>query len=206
MLLHLNEKNIDNSSIRKITECLADGGVIIYPTDTLYGMGCDIHKMKAVEQICKLKNISSATVNFSFICYDLSHISDYTKSLETQVYKLMKKTLLGPFTFILELNNKVPIFLKSKQKTVGIRIPNNTICRQILKELGNPIMSTSIHDEDEIIEYTTDPQLIYEKYKDKVDILVAGGYGHNAASTVVDCTEREYTILRQGMGILEEYL
>ncbi len=206
MLLHLNEKNIDSVSIRKITECLADGGVIIYPTDTVYGMGCDIHKMKAVERICKIKNIAAATANFSFICYDLSHISDYTKSLETPVYKLMKKALPGPFTFILEANNEVPNFFKSKKKTVGIRIPNNNICRQIVKELGNPIMSTSIHDEDEIIEYTTDPQLIYEKYKDKVDIVVAGGYGHNEASTVVDCTEGEYTILRQGMGILEEYL
>jgi tRNA threonylcarbamoyl adenosine modification protein (Sua5/YciO/YrdC/YwlC family) len=206
MLLHLNEKNIDSRALAPVIECLLDGGVIIYPTDTVYGFGCDIKKQKAVDRICRIKGLDPEKVHFSFVCYDLSHISDYTKNLGTPVYKLMKKALPGPFTFVLEANNEVPKFFRSKKKTVGIRVPDNDICRNIVKELGNPIMSTSVHDEDEVVEYTTDPQLIYEKYRDIVDIVIAGGYGNNEASTVVDCTGDDFIILRQGLGVLEDYL
>ncbi|MGB3946628.1 MAG: L-threonylcarbamoyladenylate synthase [Bacteroidia bacterium] len=206
MLIRINPEKPNYSEIAKVVNCLRDGGVIIYPTDTVYGIGCDINKQRAVERVCKLKGVDPAKANFSFICSDLSHLADFTKPISTSTFKLMKKALPGPFTFILEANNNVPKLFSSKKKTVGIRIPDNTICIEIVKQLGNPIMSTSVHDDDEIIEYTTDPELIYEKYKDKVDMVIAGGYGNNEASTIVDCTDEDYTILRQGMGILENYL
>ncbi|HET6227985.1 MAG TPA: L-threonylcarbamoyladenylate synthase [Bacteroidia bacterium] len=206
MLIRINPNKPNDTEIAKVVNCLRDGGVIIYPTDTVYGMGCDINKQRAVERVCKIKGIDSEKANFSFICHDLSHLSDFTRPISTSTYKLMKKALPGPFTFILEGNNSVPKLFKSKKKTVGIRIPNNAICLEIVKKLGNPIMSSSIHDEDELIEYTTDPDLIYEKYKDKVDLVIAGGYGNNEPSTIVDCTTDDYEILRQGLGVLEEYL
>jgi tRNA threonylcarbamoyl adenosine modification protein (Sua5/YciO/YrdC/YwlC family) len=206
MLIRINPEKPNYSEIAKVVTCLRDGGVIIYPTDTVYGIGCDINKQRAVERVCKLKGVDPAKANFSFICSDLSHLADFTKPISTSTFKLMKKALPGPFTFILEANNNVPKLFSSKKKTVGIRIPNNNICIEIVKQLGNPIMSTSVHDDDEIIEYTTDPELIYEKYKDKVDMVIAGGYGNNEASTIVDCSDGDYTILRQGMGILENYL
>ena len=162
----------------------------------------DINKQRAVERVCKIKGIDPEKANFSFICSDLSHLSAYTKPINTATYKVIKKSLPGPFTFILEANNNVPKLFRSKKKSVGIRIPDNAICLEIVKQLGNPIMSTSVHDDDEIIEYTTDPVLIHEKYKDLVDIVIAGGYGNNQASTVVDCTNGDFSILRQGMGIL----
>lgn len=206
MLLRINPEKPNYSEIAKVVTCLRDGGVIIYPTDTVYGIGCDINKQRAVERVCKLKGVDPTKANFSFICSDLSHLADFTKPISTSTFKLMKKALPGPFTFILEANNNVPKLFSSKKKTVGIRIPNNNICIEIVKQLGNPIMSTSVHDDDEIVEYTTDPELIYEKYKDKVDMVIAGGYGNNEASTIVDCSNGDYTILRQGMGILENYL
>lgn len=206
MLIRINPEKPNYSEIAKVVNCLRDGGVIIYPTDTVYGIGCDINKQRAVERVCKLKGVEPAKANFSFICSDLSHLADFTKPISTSTFKLMKKALPGPFTFILEANNNVPKLFSSKKKTVGIRIPNNNICIEIVKQLGNPIMSTSVHDDDEIIEYTTDPELIYEKYKDKVDMVIAGGYGNNEASTIVDCSDGDYTILRQGIGILESYL
>lgn len=206
MLLRINPDKPNYDEIAKVVACLRDGGVVIYPTDTVYGIGCDIYKQRAVERVCKIKGIDPQKANFSFICSDLSHLSDFSKPVNTATFKLMKKALPGPFTFILEANNNVPKLFSSKKKTVGIRIPNNTICIEIVKQLGNPIMSTSVHDDDDIIEYTTDPELIYEKYKDKVDIVIAGGYGNNEASTVVDCTEGEITVIRQGLGVLEEYL
>ena len=206
ILLRINPDKPSGRDIDKVTACLREGGVIIYPTDTVYGIGCDIHKQKAVERICKIKNIHPEKANFSFICYDLSHLSDFTKIVDTSTYKLMKKALPGPFTFVLEANNSVPKLFMSKKKTVGIRIPDNNICREIVKQLGNPIMSTSVHDTDNIIEYTTDPDLIYERYKNSVDIIIAGGFGNNQVSTVVDCTDVNYTVLRQGLGNLEEYL
>ncbi|MGZ6539979.1 MAG: L-threonylcarbamoyladenylate synthase, partial [Bacteroidia bacterium] len=160
----------------------------------------------AVERVCKIKGIDPEKANFSFICSDLSHLSDFTKPISTGTYKVMKKALPGPFTFILEANNNVPKLFRSKKKTVGIRIPDNTICLEIVTQLGNPIMSTSVHDDDELLEYTTDPELIHEKYKDIVDIVIAGGFGNNEASTIVDCTDGEFNILRQGMGNLEDFL
>lgn len=206
MFLRINPNKPNYDEIAKVVKCLRDGGVVIYPTDTVYGIGCDINKQRAVERVCKIKGIDPEKANFSFICSDLSHLSDFTKPINTTTYKVMKKALPGPFTFILEANNNVPKIFRSKKKTVGIRIPDNIICREIVKQLGNPIMTTSVHDDDEIVEYTTDPELIYEKYKDQVDIVIAGGYGNNQASTIVDCTNGEFTILRQGLGVLEQYL
>ena len=206
MLLRINPDKPNYDEISQVVTCLRDGGVIIYPTDTVYGIGCDIHRQRAVERVCKIKNIHPEKANFSFVCSDLSHLSDFTKPINTTTYKLMKKALPGPFTFILEANNNVPKLFSSKKKTVGIRIPKNNICLEIVKQLGNPIMSTSVHDDDEVIEYTTDPELIHEKYKNIVDIVIAGGYGNNEASTVVDCTDNDFIILRQGLGVLEEYL
>ena len=206
MLLHLHPQNPNPRNFRILLDCLQSGGVVIYPTDTVYGMGCDIYHTKAVERICRIKGIKPEKANFSFICADLSHISEYAKNLDTPVYKVMRKALPGPFTFILEANSNVPKLFKSSKKTVGIRIPDNKICLQMVKELGNPIMSTSIHDEDEIIEYTTDPELIHEKYKDMVDIVIDGGYGNNEPSTVVDCSSGEFVIIRQGIGELDEFL
>ncbi|MBL7888042.1 MAG: threonylcarbamoyl-AMP synthase [Bacteroidetes bacterium] len=206
MLLRINPNKPNFEEIEQVVNCLRDGGVVIYPTDTVYGIGCDIHKQRAVERVCKIKGINPEKANFSFICHDLSHLSDFTKPISTGTYKVMKKALPGPFTFILEANNSVPKLFKSTKKTVGIRIPDNLICREIVKHLGNPIMSTSVHDDDEIIEYTTDPEMIHERYKDIVDIVIAGGYGNTEASTVVDCSDGDFEIIRQGMGILEEYL
>lgn len=206
MLLRINPDKPNYDEIAQVVTCLRDGGVVIYPTDTVYGIGCDINKQRAVERVCKIKGIDPEKANFSFICSDLSHLSDFTKPISTATYKVMRKALPGPFTFILEANNNVPKLFRSKKKTVGIRIPDNTICLEIVKQLGNPIMSTSVHDDDEIIEYTTDPELIHDKYKDLVDIVIAGGYGNNEASTIVDCSEGGFQILRQGLGVLEEFL
>lgn len=206
MLLRINPNKPNFEEIEQVVKCLRDGGVVIYPTDTVYGIGCDIHKQRAVERVCRIKGINPEKANFSFICHDLSHLSDFTKPISTSTYKVMKKALPGPFTFILEANNSVPKLFKSTKKTVGIRIPDNLICREIVKHLGNPIMSTSVHDDDEIVEYTTDPEMIHERYKDIVDIVIAGGYGNTEASTVVDCSDGDFEIIRQGMGILEEYL
>jgi tRNA threonylcarbamoyl adenosine modification protein (Sua5/YciO/YrdC/YwlC family) len=203
MLIRINPDKINFEEIAYVVKVLQDGGVIIYPTDTVYGIGCDINKQRAVERVCKIKGINPEKANFSFICSDLAHISDFTRPIDTHTYKLMKKALPGPFTFVLEANNSVPKLFKSSKKTVGIRVPDNTIIREIVKQLGNPIMSTSVHDDDEIIEYTTDPDMIYEKYKDIVDVVIAGGYGNNEVSTIVDCTTGDPTILRQGLGTLE---
>ncbi|MEO6883714.1 MAG: L-threonylcarbamoyladenylate synthase [Bacteroidia bacterium] len=205
MFLRINPKSPNTKEIEQVVECLRDGGVIIYPTDTVYGMGCDIHKQRAVERICKLKNIAPEKSNFSFVCSDLSHLADFSKSVDTSTYKRMKRMLPGPFTFILEANNNVPKLFKSKKKTVGIRIPDNLICREIVQMLGNPIMSTSVHDTDEVVEYTTDPEIIYDNFKDKVDIVIAGGYGNNEPSTVIDCSDGDFTIVRQGLGIVEDF-
>jgi len=202
MLIKIHPENPGLRQIKTVVECLYDGGIIIYPTDTVYGLGCDIYKSKAVEKIAFIKGIKKEKANFSFICHNLSQLSDYTKPIGNEIYKLMKASLPGPFTFILNANNKVPKLFQSKKKSVGIRIPDNNIVSEIIKELGNPIMSTSIHDEDEIIEYTTDPELIHEKYKNTVDIVIDGGYGDNEASTIVDCTTDEIMILREGKGIL----
>ena len=203
MLLRLYNENPNPRNVHTIVKVLQNGGIIIYPTDTVYGLGCDITNSKAVEKVARFKGIKIEKANFSFMCSDLSHLSDFTKPISNTVFKLIKKNLPGPFTFILDANNKVPKYFKGKKKTVGIRIPDNNIIRDIISELGNPILSTSIHDEDEILEYTTDPELIYEKYKDFADIVIDGGYGELIPSTVVDCSGPEINILRQGKGELE---
>lgn len=203
MLIRLFNENPNPREIRKIVEVLRGGGLIIYPTDTVYGLGCDITNSKAVGKVARWKGVVIEKSNFSFICSDFSHLSDYTRPISNHIFKLIKKNLPGPFTFILEANNKVPKYFKGKKKTVGIRIPDNNIIREIVTELGNPIMSTSIHDEDEVLEYTTDPELIYEKYKDIVDVVIDGGHGELVPSTIVDCSRNELEILRKGKGELE---
>lgn len=203
MFVKLYNENPNPREVRKIVDILRDGGVIIYPTDTVYGLGCDITNNKAVEKVAWIKGIKVEKANFSFICSDLSHLSDYTKPISNTVFKLMKKNLPGPFTFILEANTNVPKYFKGKKKTVGIRVPDNNIIHVIVSELGNPIVSTSIYDEDEILEYTTDPELIYEKYKDIVDAVIDGGYGELVPSTIVDCSGEELVVLREGKGVLE---
>ena len=203
MLLKIYPDNPNLKDIRYVAEEMRKGAVVIYPTDTVYGIGCDINNSKAVERIARIKNINLKKDHLSFICYDLSHISDYTKSLDNNTFKVMKRNLPGPFTFILNANSNVPKLFKNNKKTVGIRIPNNNIIRELIKELGHPILSTSVHDEDDIIEYTTDPELIYEKFEKHVDIVIDGGYGDNNPSTVVNCTNGEFEILRQGKGELE---
>ena len=203
MLVKLFNENPNSQIINKIVQILRDGGVIIYPTDTVYGIGCDITNNKAVEKVARYKGIKIEKANFSFICSDLSHLSDYTKPIPNSVFKLMKKNMPGPFTFILEANNNVPKYFKGKKKTVGIRIPDNNIICEIVAELGNPILSTSIRDKNEVLEYTTDPELIYEKFKDIADVVIDGGYGELLPSTVVDCSGDEIVILREGKGRLE---
>lgn len=197
------EENPNPRYLDMILDTLNNGGTIIYPTDTIYGLGCDIFQTRAVENIARLKGIRPDKAQFSFIVSDLSHLSDYTKFVDNEVFKLMKSCLPGPFTFILHANNNVPKILKNKKKTVGIRIPDNNIILEIVRELGHPILTTSIHDNDEIVEYTTDPELIYDNFKDKVDLVIDGGAGGNIPSTIIDCTGEIPEILRQGAGVLE---
>ena len=203
MFVRLFNENPNSREILKIVDILRKGGLIIYPTDTVYGLGCDITNYKAVEKVARWKGVKIEKNNFSFICSDFSHLSDYTKPIQNNVFKLIKKNLPGPFTFILVANNNVPKYFKGKKKTVGIRIPDNNIIREIVKELGNPILSTSIHNDDEIIEYITDPELIYEKYQDIADVVIDGGYGELIPSTIVDCTQDFIEIIREGKGELE---
>lgn len=206
MLIKIYPDNPNEKVIQQVVDVLKKGGIIIYPTDTVYGMGCDISNSKAIEKICKIRGIKPEKANFSFICYDLSHISDFTRQIDNETFRVIKKALPGPFTFIFNANKNVPKLLSSNKKTVGIRVPDNTIARQIVKMLGNPIISTSIHDDDEIIEYSTDPELIHEKYEDIVDLVIDGGYGDNEASTIVDCSVGDFEILRQGKGNLDQFL
>ncbi|MBN2682222.1 MAG: threonylcarbamoyl-AMP synthase [Bacteroidales bacterium] len=200
--MRLYEDNPNPKDVRKVVEVLNDGGVVIYPTDSVYGIGCSIDKARAVERIGLIKSEKIEKTNFSFIFCDLSQISEYTKNLDNTIFKLLKRNLPGPFTFILEANNNIPKLFKAKKKTIGIRVPDNNIIREIVRELGHPIMTTSVLDDDEIIEYTTDPELIYEKYQDLVDLVINGGYGNNEPSTVVDCTGPEPEIIREGIGQL----
>lgn len=206
MLIKIYPENPNPKTIEQIVEVLKKGGLIIYPTDTVYGLGCDITNQKAIEKIYRIRGVKPEKANFSFICSDLSHISDYIKPIDTATFRLLKKALPGPFTFIFNANNNVPKLLSSNKKTVGIRVPDNDIAREIVRQLGNPILSSSIHDDDEVIEYSTDPELIHEKYEDRVDIVIDGGYGDNEASTVVDCTSGEFEILREGKGDLNSFL
>jgi tRNA threonylcarbamoyl adenosine modification protein (Sua5/YciO/YrdC/YwlC family) len=203
MLLRIYPENPDPGRIRKVVEVLDQGGIIIYPTDTVYAIGCDIKANKSIERIARMKGLDPRNPDMSLIFHDMSQLSEYTTIRDNSVFKLLKRNLPGPFTFIVQANNQIPKMFKNKKKTVGIRIPDNTIVMELVRELGRPIITTSIHDPDEVIEYTTDPELIYEKYSDIAEIVIDGGYGRNEASTVVDCTTDEFTILRQGLGLLE---
>ncbi|MGM0650061.1 MAG: L-threonylcarbamoyladenylate synthase [Bacteroidota bacterium] len=204
MYLRMYEENPNPKHVRRVADILRNGGVIIYPTDTVYGIGCDITKPKAVEQVARIKNMDPKKARFSFICYDISQISEYTKPVGKSVFKLMKRNLPGPFTFILPTNNNVPKLLKIKRKEVGVRVPDNNIILSIARELGNPILTTSLKDDDKILEYTTDPELIYEEFSKLVDVVIDGGYGSNTPSTVVNCNNNneEPEIIRQGKGTL----
>lgn len=200
MILEINPENPQEKKINQVVECLQDGGVIIFPTDTIYGIGCDLFNQKAIERVCRIKGIKPNKMNLSFICYDLSDLSTYAKHVSTPVFKIMKRVLPGPYTFILESSSKVPKILGHSKKTVGIRVPNNNVIRSIVDVLGHPVINTSVKDEDEIIEYTTDPELIYEKFKNHVDLVINGGPGGNIPSTIVDCTEDDFQITREGLG------
>lgn len=201
-LIKIYEENPSPKQIEKVVKTLQNGGLVIYPTDTVYGLGCDITNTKALEKIAQIKGVKLEKANFSFVCNDLSHLSDYVKQIDTPTYKILKRALPGPYTFILPGSNSLPKVFK-KKKTVGIRVPDNDIARLIVSELGNPIVSTSIHDDDDVLEYTTDPELIYEKWNSLVDIVIDGGYGDNHASTVVDLTTDEPEVIREGKGSLD---
>ena len=202
MILKIHPDNPNSREIKKVIECLKDGGVIVYPSDTVYGIGCDIFNKKAVERVAKIKGINIKKNNFSFICSDLSHISDFTKPIDNSTYKLMKRNLPGPFTFILNANNSIPKLFKINKKTIGIRVPNHNIPLEIVLQLGNPIITTSVKEDDEILEHSTNPQLIYEKLKHLVDIVIDGGFTGIQPSTIVDCTGNDFEIIRQAKGKL----
>ncbi len=203
MYLKMYEENPNEKHVRQVCDILREGGIIIYPTDTVYGMGCDIYHARTIERIARLKNIKPEKAQFSFIVSDLSHLSGYSRFVNNDIFKLMKSKLPGPFTFILHASNNVPKILKNTKKTVGIRIPDNRIILEIVRELGHPILTTSIHDDDKIIDYTTDPELIYENFRDKVDLVIDGGFGGNIPSTIIDCTGEQPEIIRMGAGILD---
>lgn len=200
--IRIYEENPNPREITKVVNTLRDGGLIIYPTDTVYGLGCDITNTKALEKVARIKGIKLEKANFSFICADLSNLSDYVKQIDTPTFKILKRALPGPYTFILPGNNNLPKDFK-KKKTVGIRVPANNIATEIVRQLGNPIISTSIYDEDELLEYTTDPELIYEKWDNLVDIVIDGGYGDNTPSTIIDLSEGDFTVIREGKGPVE---
>ncbi len=194
--------NPSEKEIARVVKILKEGGLIIYPTDTVYGLGCDITNTKALERIAKIKGIKLEKANFSFVCHDLSNISDYVKQIDTSTFKILKRALPGPYTFILPGNNNLPKEFK-KKTTVGIRVPDNTIALEIVKMLGNPIVSSSIHDDDDVIEYTTDPELIFEKWQNLVDVVIDGGYGDNVGSTIIDLSGYEPEVIREGKGSLD---
>ena len=200
--IRIYEDKPSEAAIKKVVEVLKDGGLVIYPTDTVYGLGCDITNSRALEKLAKIKGIKLEKANFSFVCSSLSNLSDYVKQIDTSTFKILKRALPGPYTFILPGNNDLPKEFR-KKKTVGIRVPANNIALQIVEMLGNPIVSTSIRDEDEVIEYSTDPELIFEKWQNKVDLVIDGGYGDNVASTIIDLTGYEPEVVREGKGSLD---
>ncbi len=200
MLIKIYEENPNQRMVRKVIDCLRKGGLIIYPTDTLYSIGCDLHNPKALERLARLKGLKPEKTNFSLICSDLSHLSEFCRPLDNKIYKMMKRTLPGAFTYILESNSNVPRIFKRKKKTIGIRVPDNGIVQHIVREFGGPIIATSVYVDDDNIEYTTDPELIHEKYIEKVDMVIDGGFGGIEASTIVDCTSSTPEIVREGKG------
>lgn len=206
MLLTINPDNINDRLIQQVVDCLQNGGVIIYPTDTVYTLGCDLTHPKAYERICRIKNIKPNKANFSIVCHDLKHINDFVQNLSNPCYKVMRKALPGPFTFILNANHYVAKIFGYKKKEIGIRVPDNAICRIIVEKLGAPIISASIKNEDTILEYITDPYEIYQEYEGIVDIVIDGGIGENEASTIIDFTGNEPLIVREGKGDINEFL
>lgn len=198
MLLHIHPLNPQPRNVRTVVECLLDGGVIVYPTDTIYGLGCDIFQHKAIERICRIKNINPQKAQLSFVCHDLSDLSNYTKSISTPLYRMLKTYLPGPYTFILPASKEVPKILKSKKDTVGLRVPDNKIACDIMRELGHPVLSTSLPGQE--VEEYTDPEIIYENFKNLVDIVINGGIGGMIPSTIVDCTSEPPVLVRQGLG------
>ncbi|CAM2998418.1 translation factor SUA5 [Flavobacterium succinicans] len=200
--IKIYEDKPSEAAIAKVVKVLKEGGLVIYPTDTVYGLGCDITNSRALEKIAKIKGIKLEKANWSFICHDLSNLSDYVRQIDTATFKILKRALPGPYTFILPGNNNLPKEFK-KKKTVGIRVPDNAIILEMVKMLGNPIVSTSIRDEDDVIEYTTDPELIFEKWQNLVDIVIDGGYGENIGSTIIDLSEYEPVVIREGKGDLD---
>ena len=200
--IKIYEDKPNEAAIAKVVKVLKEGGLVIYPTDTVYGLGCDITNTKALERIAKIKGVKLDKANFSFVCHDLSNISDYVRQIDTATFKILKRALPGPYTFILPGNNNLPKEFK-KKTTVGIRVPDNAIALEIVKLLGNPIVSTSIHDEDDVIEYTTDPELIFEKWQNLVDLVIDGGYGDNVGSTIIDLSGDEPIVVREGKGSLD---
>lgn len=201
-LVKLYENNPDVRRLEQIAATLRKGGLVIYPTDTVYGLGCDISNTKALERIARIKGIKLSKANWSFVCADLSNLSDFVRQIDTATFKILKRALPGPYTFVLPGNNNLPKDFK-KRKTVGIRVPDNTIITSLVRTLGNPIVSTSIHDEDDVLEYTTDPELIFEKWQNLVDVVIDGGYGDNVASTVIDLSDGEPEVIREGKGSLD---
>jgi tRNA threonylcarbamoyl adenosine modification protein (Sua5/YciO/YrdC/YwlC family) len=198
MILHITTDNPNARYIKAVTECLLDGGIIVYPTDTIYGLGCDIFQPKAIEKICRIKNVLTQKAQLSFVCYDLSDLSKYSKGISTPLYRTLKEFLPGPYTFILPASKEVPKILKSKKDTIGLRIPDNNIAREIVRQLEHPILSASLPGE--MVEEYTDPELIYENFKNQVDIVIDGGIGGMVPSTVIDCTKGDYEVLRMGAG------
>ncbi len=201
--LKIHPKNPEMRKINRVVDVLRKGGIVVYPTDTIYGIGCDLMNRKSIERLCRVMDIKPNKLDLSFICNDLTHISEYVKNLQTPVFKVLKKSLPGPFTFILESSSRVPKILDITKKTVGIRIPDHNIPRTIVSELGNPLITSSIKDDDKIKEYTTDPEEIYEDFKNLVDIVIDGGASGNIPSTVVDCTGDELIFIRQGLGEID---
>ena len=200
MRLHINSENPEGRKIRQAIDIIQSGGIIIYPTDTVYAFGCDIFSKKAVEQICRLKKLDPKKARLSIICKDLSQLAEYTQQIENQIFRALKKHLPGPFTFVLNSNNQVPKLFKNKKRTIGIRIPDNAICQSLVEGLGHPLLTASLKSDDDILEYFTDPLDIYEDYKKRVDLIIDGGVGGNEPSTIVDCTGTEPVVLREGKG------
>ena len=203
MLLKIYPENPNPKALAQVVECLSCGGIVIYPTDTVYAMGCDIRHPKTIERLARVKGVKAEKADFSILCNDLSHLSEYTRPISNPLFRLMKQSLPGPFTFILPAGSQVPKLLHSRRKTVGIRVPDHPVLLEIIRELGSALISTSVKDDDQVLEYTTDPELIHDRYQQVVDMVVDGGFGHDVASTVVDCTGEEPVIVRQGLGIVD---
>ncbi len=204
--IKLYEENPQRTKIEHIVDVLKKGGVIIYPTDTIYGIGCDLFNRKAIDRVRRIKGIKPKKFNLSFICNDISQVAEYVRRIDNQAFKVMKKSLPGPFTFIFEASSKVPKILETNKKTVGVRIPANNIPRDIVEVLGNPLVTSSIKAEDEVIEYTTDPELIYDELKNEIDLFIDGGYGGNIPSTVIDLSQGGFEVIREGLGDIYEYI